>query len=369
MFESKIEKRNNQMQKKIQKNQIAPYLEHISDTMHRLSIPKNYNELLTPNKTNFNFKESSPFFINITQRRRKQRKNPESVPGHNQNEKGAVDVKKGFRRTISVDPEIENEVKRNAQAEIECINLSSDDEEVDIVENLFQLTEENMEKHLEMAPKKNRISLVNTWRNKVNKSRARATLVPHNETELDSFVSRFIEDNDSASSNTQTTKIAKPTNNANQLLATPRSMASESFITADDQLDDTYVLNTNKGTNTVVQMEENYMHTDTENDVVFFERKYLPNPVMPSQDNNYEDDNGDDVISIVTTETDFSVPLDYDTDTLRKDLTHIGVVAGPITKNTKRLYLKRLVRHRRQYPQGIPINERVSKPKSKFNAH
>ncbi|ETN62996.1 hypothetical protein AND_005307 [Anopheles darlingi] len=40
-------------------------------------------------------------------------------------------------------------------------------------------------------------------------------------------------------------------------------------------------------------------------------------------------------------------PLDYDTDALRAELTHYGEPPGPITKHTKKLYLRKLIKCRR----------------------
>lgn len=45
-----------------------------------------------------------------------------------------------------------------------------------------------------------------------------------------------------------------------------------------------------------------------------------------------------------TASTEFTIPLDYDTDVLRTELTQFGAPPGPIAATTKRLYLKRLVR-------------------------
>lgn len=46
--------------------------------------------------------------------------------------------------------------------------------------------------------------------------------------------------------------------------------------------------------------------------------------------------------------TNVTLPLDYETDTLRAELTIFGDPPGPITKTTKRLYLKRLMKYKRK---------------------
>lgn len=400
VFEQKIETK---MQKRrLQaKSDNSPYLRVLNDAMRGLSIPKSPSPaVLTPNKTHFNFNDTSPFYINITRRKQHlNEQNERSRAADSKGETGANEAgkptatadgelsrRKINRRTISLDPDLvkadgkSGDARNAAESSLvtddnDYISLLSDDE-VDIVqENLFQLTKGNLEKHLSMAPKKNRVSLVNTWRRKVNESRKRETIVPLNEVELDSFISRCTRDIDAVSSSTPATGTTVIEAKAKGTSRTePQTDDNESFITAlnvntrRNGQDETYVVNTCQEGNTVVQMEENYMHTDAENDVVFYERKFVANPVEQNIGRrSRHDDDDDDVVSLVTTETSFSVPLDYDTDALRKELTHIGVAPGPITKSTKRLYLKRLLRHKRRFPQGAPAaSQCVTRAPSKF---
>lgn len=54
-----------------------------------------------------------------------------------------------------------------------------------------------------------------------------------------------------------------------------------------------------------------------------------------------------------TLSTEYTIPLDYDTEDLRNDLTRYGEPPGPITKTTKRLYLKKLIKFQRN-PAKVP---------------
>lgn len=46
--------------------------------------------------------------------------------------------------------------------------------------------------------------------------------------------------------------------------------------------------------------------------------------------------------------TNMTLPFDYETDTLRAELTAFGEPPGPITKTTKKLYIKRLIKYKRK---------------------
>jgi hypothetical protein len=48
-----------------------------------------------------------------------------------------------------------------------------------------------------------------------------------------------------------------------------------------------------------------------------------------------------------TLSTAFTVPLDYESDLLREELTQFGEPPGPITKTTKKIYIKKLIKYKR----------------------
>lgn len=52
-------------------------------------------------------------------------------------------------------------------------------------------------------------------------------------------------------------------------------------------------------------------------------------------------------MELSTASTDITIPIDYDTDALRMELTMFGAAPGPILKSTKRLYVKRLLKFKR----------------------
>lgn len=51
--------------------------------------------------------------------------------------------------------------------------------------------------------------------------------------------------------------------------------------------------------------------------------------------------------SVTTASSKFTVPSDYNTVDLRRELTQFGDSPGPITKSTKYLYMKRLMKFKR----------------------
>lgn len=92
----------------------------------------------------------------------------------------------------------------------------------------------------------------------------------------------------------------------------------------------------------VLQMTERYVHTDDEKNIVFYEKKLLPVDAL-----EHVDQESDKRTTTSAASTAFKLNTDYDTDQLRQELTQFGDIPGPITKSTKKLYLKRLVKYRR----------------------
>ncbi|EDW03056.1 GH11032 [Drosophila grimshawi] len=94
-----------------------------------------------------------------------------------------------------------------------------------------------------------------------------------------------------------------------------------------------------------LQMTEAYVHTDDENGLVFYETK-LPQNATKKQPMQYltvpKEQGMDSSVS-----TNLTLPLDYETDALRAELTQLGAPVGPITHTTKRLYIKQLIKYKR----------------------
>lgn len=122
--------------------------------------------------------------------------------------------------------------------------------------------------------------------------------------------------------------------------------------------------------NSIEQLVEEYEHRDIECGLKFFELKLVANNryssqsvnklinlVDTSREKNLTPRSGspDSTMSSIIS-TAISVPLDYDTDTLRDELKSFGVTAGPITTTTKRLYLRRLFRYKKD-PRRVPANQ------------
>lgn len=69
---------------------------------------------------------------------------------------------------------------------------------------------------------------------------------------------------------------------------------------------------------------------------------------------------GRDLDSTMTSQsTNLTIPLDYETDELRKELTAFGEPPGPITKTTKKLYIKKLIKYKRKTPKLLNPKENV----------
>ncbi|KAH8269352.1 hypothetical protein KR018_007070 [Drosophila ironensis] len=95
-----------------------------------------------------------------------------------------------------------------------------------------------------------------------------------------------------------------------------------------------------------LQIKEAYVHTDDENGLVFYEAKYLQNGEGKKQKQEAAPPPAaSDLESSAS--TNLTLPLDYETDALRRELTQMGAPVGPITKTTKRLYIKQLVKYKR----------------------
>lgn len=331
----------------------------------RAKTPDVEASLLTPNRTNFNLQKASPYLININLNRPRVKKRHESIKIPT---KQVTDIDEATEKTT--------ETKHLESKEcIEIIEISDsdgcDDNGVDhgLVRNLFELTQENIGKHLSMIVKKKRKdSLIDLWRKKVNESRHRKSIMPIDESEIEAYLSENTEKAGAQSIESShpsvETVIPNAHSNNNQQRETE---TDDSFFTAADDnvvnrafterngvAEEATELNKDaKNSETIFQTQEMFEHFDSENNIVFYENKLRVNakghlPCQHAEVLNTSSESG--------TCTEFTTPTDYDTDNLRQELKAFGDVPGPITKNTKKLYLKRLVRYKRRPQQFIDIN-------------
>ncbi|KAI4467890.1 ankyrin repeat and lem domain-containing protein 1 [Holotrichia oblita] len=88
-----------------------------------------------------------------------------------------------------------------------------------------------------------------------------------------------------------------------------------------------------------VSISEVYRYTDLDEGIVFYEKRILVTPSCSIQN---------ETASTGHSQSSLPKSLDYDTDTLRKELTAQGFDPGPITKTTKRVYLRKLYQLKQQ---------------------
>lgn len=147
--------------------------------------------------------------------------------------------------------------------------------------------------------------------------------------------------------------------------------ASEKSIVNESTFDESNFIKSPKPVddNSIEQLVEEYEHRDIECGLKFLELKLVAN-------NRYSGQSVTKIMNMVGKDcnklplrsgspnstmssiisTAISVPLDYDTDALRDELKSFGCTPGPITKSTKRLYLRRLFRYKKD-PRRVQENQ------------
>ncbi|XP_053684430.1 uncharacterized protein LOC128734323 [Sabethes cyaneus] len=324
------------------------YLKVTTPTKNCLSAVQALEEnKLTPNRIHYNFDVTSPYYINITHRRKSRAKivsdnNPKPIALFEQAEQqeGADDTK-------------------------EC----SDEEEIVVGrKNLFELTERNLiDFSRNMTETGRRTSFIECWRDKVSALRLKNKLST-NIDDIERILSGFSEN----SLNEEPKEDLLLEQNSNISIFSSDAEQDVLFQTATEEpvlYEDS--LNTNefarelltppKSLNTsktplpesygnIVQITEEYIHTDDEAGLIFYEKKFLCErtfkvPLPPDQRRN---------LSLSSQSTIVTLPsLDYDTDALRAELTNFGEPPGPITRHTKKLYLKKLIKYKRDPERAI----------------
>lgn len=338
VFEQKIEKKKKEIASICQITQKRE-IEHLHTPVKNFLTTALQNieqKKFTPNRINYNFDSTSPYFINITHRRR----------GGNKNE---------------------NESKEENRVD------DKDDDEIQ-QKNLFDLTEKNLKQFskqmnnaivVERIAIHKRKSYIAEWREKIQKIRK--------SDKLDLSYINFLDKCNDVSLlrvDNRTDQENSYCSNDDDILEIKSS--NDSFVTANSDLqrcnnaiksnfNNDLVKNEEKPLEYIENYEEDYIYSDAENNIVFYEKKILSKSQEMLNRMN-ECAIGDSSVSTVVT----MPPLDYDTDALRTELKSFGHIPGPITKNTKKLYLKKLVKFKK-FPERLGIvheddnNSRISK--------
>lgn len=185
------------------------------------------NSFLTPNRINYNFDKSSPYYINITHR----------------------------RKQINI-PRTDDMPTKKTKESHTPLHSSDDDDDDDVADqdqrtNLFKLTQDNLKQLQSFNGSVGDISLVEKWRSKVNRRQRSTSILPSNLDDLDETIAGIVE---------QKTAVCQLDD------AAFFSDDDFSFVTANDDF---------------YQMAEVYVHTDNEKGIQLFEQKILPAVPMP----------------------------------------------------------------------------------------
>lgn len=245
--------------------------------------------------------------------------------------------------------------------------------------NLFALTRDHLAEltHNQDVATCGRRTLIESWRDKVERSRARKSLLQEQQVEMlveqamaqeDFSYEQHVQQSLRQTAQDPAEKSSVPAGRAafGQLVeqVAQACVLEQSFYTAPEEeeeqreqlkqetrdqqkqrqkqpQDKSYYL----------QMTEAYVHTDDENGLVFYETKLLqngePKKQLTKRMPNHLEVPPASLQLDSSASTNFTVPLDYETDALRAELTQLGAPVGPITRTTKRLYIKQLIKYKR----------------------
>lgn len=221
-------------------------------------------------------------------------------------------------------------------------------------QNLFELTERNLTQFSRsMAGGRRRSSYIECWRDKIAALRDRnklSTNLDDIERILSGFSESSILDQEEPSVIELHTTLEASFQTAHEQPIQPAaedSLRTNEFALALLPTPNSSPKSTPQPT-PIVQITEEFLHTDDEAGLVFVEKKFhapAQNPTSPKRPRNP---------SISSQSTALTLPpLDYDTDVLRAELTNFGEPPGPITKHTKKLYLKKLVKYKRDPERAL----------------
>ncbi|XP_061512347.1 uncharacterized protein LOC3291349 isoform X2 [Anopheles gambiae] len=397
VFEQKIDQKRKQLIKQQQQEQqqtvlspsmrfkksVAGFLPAVSSTrLHPNSALTALQVLeehkLTPNKLHYNFDATSPYYVNITHRRKDRFKTlfpTDDATANRENTAPTVDDE-----SLGCEPIAARERRRQETALDSTEELGEEGlvHEVPSRTNLFELTERNLRDFTrDSEPTGRRRSFIECWREKIAELRER-TRISRRLDDIDRILNSFSE---------------------NTVLESFMDEVEETFVTAADGEEEEERLKTSDETVVsereecpqqfpelieqnvpeeiaptvqpqfmdIVQISEEYIHTDDEAGVVFREKRMITAPStiptiqvtseiaepvsnVPGKGPPSTARRNPSLTSLSTAVT--LPPLDYDTDALRAELTTFGEPPGPITSSTKKLYLRKLVKLRR-HPERL----------------
>ncbi|XP_052903417.1 ankyrin repeat and LEM domain-containing protein 1 [Anopheles moucheti] len=379
VFEKKIERKRQQLlleqQRQLKQNVLSlPATQLYPAT----SLQALEERAFTPNKIHYNFDATSPYYVNITHRR-KDRFKPLFSEDINANVENILPTE----ATIISPPKMKR-IEQQPDCTVEVPNST----------NLFELTKGNLKNFTrDSEPTGRRTSFIESWREKIAEMKER-TRVSRRLDDIAKILNSFSENPDGQSLIEETFVTATEGENNKEMIDeieisekqehTPEIIEVEKYIEEGEAGDqdkvqeshsvaefDDHKNTLNEACNTVIiQISEEYIHTDDEAGVMFREKK-MTHPAaiqMISEDGELiaatKQPSTIDTApcpppipqrtaSLTSVSTVLTLPpLDYDTDALRAELTTFGEAPGPITKSTKKLYLRKLVKFRR-HPERL----------------
>lgn len=349
IFEQKFQKKTQEVSKS---NTPTKQLKNI-----HLSVNQMESKKFTPNRINYNYDVTSPYYINITHRRKP-------------------------------DP---------CQC---CPPKTTNKNEENTAKNIFALTKENIKelsKDLSTELNTSPVSLINAWREKVQRAKSKLSIL-EKFNDIDSLLSGIMDNEEldftntlldpnkddeinedetmqqkqKSFNNTSFSQIVKtieevPTEIEDSFYTVPDSFPTDNPQAQSTQLNESNFIRSPKNPEYIVQMTEAYVHTDDENGLVFYETKLLNNQINRDSPKKKIENNQSHDESAISLSTNLTVPLDYETEALRAELTNFGDPPGPITKSTKKLYIKRLTKYKRNTSQMKAQFNAIEENKTKFS--
>lgn len=234
-------------------------------TPNVLQVPNRLTEsgLFTPNRINYNFDVTSPYYINITHRRKCW-----STPV--------------MQTSVEKAPSWLKEATPKKQTR-EPINSASSDDDIEPIEvvktvprNLFELTKENL-RHFTVITDaddeaSSRMSLVERWRGKVNHDK-RQTICPADLDELPSILDSFDVVN-SAQDSAFNEKLSSTRNSELPLSAGHDEQNETNDVLYETANDESRIIKSPKqNKDYLYQVTEEYIHSDVKTGINIYERK------------------------------------------------------------------------------------------------
>jgi hypothetical protein len=320
IFEQKIEKKKQELMTvehcfdspgKPLKNPIKHNVVH--------ALQKLEDKKFTPNRINYNFDVTSPYYINITHRRFKSSKSSRSNDTCTMNSDLA--------------PEKPEKYKKN------LFELTE--------KNLYQFSKEISQTIIENpSTMEKRRSYIAHWRNKIQQIRDNENKIDinylnylnscNNVTQIEDYPEEEVESIES--------NLGDDHDDEESFVTAECEIQQEKFKIMQENLEKFHIKSelSNKDS-FMVQLTEEYIHSDQENGIVFLEKKILNEKQEKLEKITEEDAKSESSLGTRLT----MPPLDYDTDVLRTELKSFGEAPGPITKSTKKLYLRQLVKYKK----------------------